>query len=376
MALHQNIYENSRIIAESPIFVKNFDDMDITQRLDAFDRLGKALRTAFGEETIHFSNDENEKIEKLKLEASEAHHHNAWFTEAFTKNALKALGDSLQRPHLEKWVSAYSMTPQKVKTIGVVMAGNVPAVGFHDFLSVLISGHRLQAKLSSDDNRLMPAIADLLTTFEPAFHDAIRFTEDRLQNFDAIIATGSNNTSRYFEYYFGKYPHIIRKNRNGIAVLDGTETKEQLNGLADDIFLYYGLGCRNVSKIFVPSGYNFTPLLDILTQRKSIAEHHKYFNNYEYNKAIYLVNGRQHYDTGNLLLVEDEKFASSVSVLHYEFYNNLQSLGNHLLVNQDKIQCVLTQLAIKNAFPLGKSQEPALRDYADGIDTLDFLQHL
>lgn len=344
--------------------------------MDAFDRLGKALRMAFGNEPADFSPNEMEKIERLKKEVRDARQFNAWFTEEFTKNALLALGNSLKRSALEKWVSAYDLSPEKQKTIGVVMAGNVPAVGFHDFLSVLISGHRLLAKLSSDDNRLLPAIAELLIAIEPDFKRVIHFAEDRLHHFDAIIATGSNNTSRYFEYYFGKYPHIIRKNRNGIAVLDGRETKEQLEGLADDIFLYYGMGCRNVSKVFVPADYNFTPLLDVLAQRKSIIENHKYFNNYEYNKAIFLVNSRNHFDTGNLLMVEDERIPSAVSVVHYDFYHDLPSLRNHLMVQRNKIQCVLSQLPLQNAFPLGKSQEPELWDYADGVDTLDFLQRL
>lgn len=350
--------------------------MELTKRMDAFDRLGKALRMAFGNEPADFSPNEMEKIKRLQEEVRDARQFNAWFTEEFTKNALQALGNSLKRSSLEKWVSAYDLSPEKQKTIGVVMAGNVPAVGFHDFLSVLISGHRLLAKLSSDDNRLLPAIAELLMAIEPDFKSAIHFTEERLHHFDAIIATGSNNTSRYFEYYFGKYPHIIRKNRNGIAVLDGKETKEQLEGLADDIFLYYGMGCRNVSKVFVPADYNFTPLLEVLAQRKSIAENHKYFNNYEYNKAIFLVNGRNHFDTGNLLMVEDERIPSAVSVVHYDFYHDLPSLRNHLMLQRNEIQCVLSQLPLQNTFPLGKSQEPELWDYADGVDTLEFLQSL
>ncbi len=350
--------------------------MELSKRIAAFDKLGLALRTAFGDEQSAFSPVEIQILEKLKKEAVEAHLYNAWFTEEFTGRALRALGESLQRKNLDSWIEAYDFSKVHAKTVGVVMAGNVPAVGFHDFLSVLVSGHRLQAKLSSDDKRLLPAMANLLIAFEPAFADLIEFTEDRLHDFDAIIATGSNNTSRYFEYYFGKYPHIIRKNRNGVAVLTGDETEMGFEGLADDVFLYFGLGCRNVSKLYVPMGYNFKPMLDVFARRKKVAENSKYFNNYEYNKAIYLVNGRPHLDTGNLLLVEDGSFASPVSVLNYEHYDNLQEVRNSVIVNSEKIQCVLTDAEIAGAFPLGKSQDPALWDYADGVDTLAFLQKL
>ncbi len=350
--------------------------MELSKRIAAFDRLGQALRTAFGEEQGTFSPEEIRLLEKLKREAAEAHLYNAWFTGDFTKRALRALGESLQRKNLDSWLAAYDFSKVHAKTVGVVMAGNVPAVGFHDFLSVLISGHRLQAKLSSDDKRLLPAMADLLIAFEPDFASLIEFTEDRLHDFDAIIATGSNNTSRYFEYYFGKYPHIIRKNRNGVAVLTGDETEMGFESLADDVFLYFGLGCRNVSKLYVPRNYNFIPMLDVFVRRTTVAENSKYFNNYEYNKAIYLVNGRPHLDTGNLLLVEDAGFASPVSVLNYEYYDNLQEVRNSVIVNREKIQCVLTNAEIAGAFPLGKSQDPALWDYADGVDTLAFLQKL
>jgi len=353
--------------------------MEISDRIAAFEKLGSALRTMFGDENTVFSATEQLLIEKLKVEVTDASHYNAWFTEHFVSHALLALGQSLQREGISRWIKAYdfSTAPVEVKTIGVVMAGNVPAVGFHDFLSVLASGHHLQAKLSSADKRILPALADILIAIEPAFAEAIEFTEDRLHDFDAVIATGSDNSFRYFEYYFGKYPHIIRKNRNGVAVLTGNESKKHLEALADDVFLYYGLGCRNVSKLFVPEAYDFTSLLDAFAQRKEIANNHKYFNNYEYNKAIFLINSRPHLDTENLLLVEDVGFASPISVLHYEYYSASLDLQNLLMVNREKIQCVMSEADfLKDTFPLGKSQEPALWDYADGVDTLAFLQSL
>ncbi len=348
--------------------------MELENRIAAFVSLGKMLRKTFGEGNPVAA------AEPLRKEADEAFRYNGWFTKDFVYHALNALGESLREEKLQKWVANYELgtkTSHFLKTVGVVMAGNVPAVGFHDFLSVLISGHRVLARLSSEDNKLMPAIANLLLDIEPGFEEFISFTKEQLKNFDAIIATGSNNTSRYFEYYFGKYPHIIRKNRNGIAVLTGEETEKQLRSLADDVFLYYGLGCRNVAKLFVPENYNFDLLVDILSSRKDVIENHKYFNNYEYNKAIFLVNKRDHFDTGNLLMVEDEKFASSVGVLHYEYYTNQAGLRNYLMVNREQVQCVVSGAAfLDNTVDFGRSQSPELWDYADGVDTLAFLLKL
>jgi hypothetical protein len=318
------------------------------------------------------------KIEALVAEAASARNYNGWFDEGMVRNALLALGESLREEKLRKWVSQYPLdTLSTEKTVGVVMAGNVPAVGFHDFLSVLMSGHKILARLSSDDSKLLPAMANLLQSFEPDFEPYISFTDGRLQNFDAIIATGSNNTSRYFEYYFGKYPNIIRKNRNGIAVLTGNEDHTELESLANDIFLYFGLGCRNVSKIFVPKEYDFEPLLNVLAKRTEIAQHNKFFNNYEYNKAIYLVNGRQHFDTGNLLLVEDEQISSPVGVLYYEYYSSEDALRNTLMVRSEQIQCIMSQATfLPKVIQLGGSQQPDLWDYADGVDTMEFLINL
>jgi len=353
--------------------------MDLEKRLHAFANLGSALRDAFGdEEGSRFPEDAMVKIEALKAEAVSARDYNAWFDEKMVCHALLALGESLREEKLRKWVSAYPMDSVSAKkTVGVVMAGNVPAVGFHDFLSVLMSGNKILARLSSDDSKLLPALANLLVSLKPEFEPYIIFTEGRLQNFDAVIATGSNNTSRYFEYYFGKYPNIIRKNRNGIAVLTGNESHEELEALANDIFLYFGLGCRNVSKIFLPKDYDFEPLLKVLEKRSEISQHYKYFNNYEYNKAIYLINGRQHFDTGNLLLVEDEQISSPVGVLYYEYYTSENILRNSLIGRSDQIQCVMSQATfLPKVIQLGGSQRPELWDYADGVDTMKFLINL
>jgi len=354
--------------------------MEPEKRIRAFIRLGNALRVIFGEGEASFSPAETTKMELLRKEADEAVFYNAWFTKDFVYRALLALGESMREEKLRKWLSAYDFatkTTFQPKTVGVVMAGNMPAVGFHDFLCVLMSGHRILARLSSDDKKLLPAVAEVLMTIEPGFSKYISFTEGQMKAFDAIIATGSNNTSRYFEYYFGKYPNIIRKNRNGVAVLTGNETENQLKSLAKDVFLYYGLGCRNVAKLFVPENYIFEPLLKVFDKWKQVNENHKYFNNYEYNKTIFLVNGRTHFDTGNLLIVEDDKFVSPVSVLHYEYYSGPVALRNYLMVNSTLIQCVVSEADfLNNTVSVGKSQSPELWNYADGVDTMAFLQRL
>ncbi len=351
--------------------------MDLKRRIDAFEKLGSFLEKI---DDYSFKVDNNaigKRFDELRNIAANLHQYNGWFVKENVFYALKSLGASLNRNKLDKWTSQYSAKlrlTKTPKTVAVVMAGNIPAVGFHDFLSVLTSGNRILAKLSSDDDKLMPAIAKLLTAIEPGFDPYISFADGNLKNFDAIIATGSNNTSRYFEYYFGKYKNIIRKNRNGVALLTGNETVKQLEALSDDVFLYYGLGCRNVAKIFVPENYDFEPLLKVFSERKTIVENHKYFNNYEYNKAVLLVNGKEHFDSGNLLLVEADGFASPVSVLHYEYYNNETALRNRISVNSHLIQCVVSDAGIvENEVSFGKSQSPELWDYADGIDTMEFL---
>jgi len=351
--------------------------MEPEKRIAAFARLGSALRCAFGEENGSFTPAETTKIELLRKEADESAFYNAWFTKDFVCSALLALGESMREVKLRKWLAAYNFAPVasfQSKTVGVVMAGNLPAVGFHDFLSVLVSGHHILARLSSDDKKLLPAVAEILMAIEPEFSKYISFTEGQMKGFDAVIATGSNNTSRYFEYYFGKYPHIIRKNRNSVAVLTGRETEVALKALSSDVFLYYGLGCRNVAKLFVPQNYDFIPLLKGFEAWHQVNQNHKYFNNYEYNKAIFLVNGRNHFDTGNLLVVEEENFASPVSVLHYEYYSEPMVLRNQLLVNHERIQCAVSEADfLADLVPFGKSQSPELWDYADGVDTMAFL---
>ena len=257
------------------------------------------------------------------------------------------------------------------------MAGNIPLVGFHDFICIMMSGHKIVAKLSSDDNRLLPAIASKLIEVEPEFAGQITYSEDKLTNFDAVIATGSNNTSRYFEYYFRNVPHIIRMNRNGVAVLTGSETKEELSLLGEDIFMYFGLGCRSISKVFVPKSYSFEGFFRAIENYKYVADHNKYYNNYEYYKSIYLINSVKHFDNGFLLMKEDIGFASPPAVLFYEEYENLKNLNNRLELEKNEIQCIVShQKDVAGAISLGCAQKPDLWDYADGVDTIEFMLNL
>ena len=254
------------------------------------------------------------------------------------------------------------------------MAGNIPAVGFHDFLCVLLAGHQFTGRLSSSDARLIPAMASMLRAEFPGWQDTIAFTDGKLENFDVIIATGSDNTSRYFNYYFGRYPSIIRGNRNSAAILDGHEDEAALEHLADDIMLFFGMGCRSISKVFVPEGYDFTMLIRALQKYAGFINHHKYCNNYEYNKSIFLVSQTPFIDAGCLLLKEDRALASRIAVLNYEYCHSVGEAENAIQQDRESIQCVVSGAALTIAVVKpGEAQYPALWDYADDVDTLDFL---
>jgi len=253
------------------------------------------------------------------------------------------------------------------------MAGNIPLVGFHDFLSVLISGHKVIVKQSSNDKQLLPYLAKYLEYVEPNFKGSITFTEEKLTHFDAVIATGSNNTARYFEYYFKDKPSIIRNNRNSIAVLKGNETPEDLKNLSEDIFRYYGLGCRNVSKIFVPKGYDFNAFFESVYHWHPIINKAKYANNYDYNKAVYLMSEFDMLENGFLMIKEDESFSSPIATLFYEFYDELEDLKSTLNSKKDQIQCVVSNGFMENEITFGNTQKPQLWDYADNADSIEFL---
>ena len=304
--------------------------------------------------------------------------YNAWFTAENVLNAVKSIGNILNKADLTTWLDKYEIRDGQPKKVGLILAGNIPLVGFHDVLCVLITGNFALIKASSQDARLIKYVLELLSAIDPIFAGRYQFTE-RLGNFDAVIATGSNNTSRYFEYYFGKVPNIIRKNRSSVAVLIGSESTEQLFKLGHDIFAYFGLGCRNVSKLLVPQDYNFNLFFESIEVYNDIINHHKYNNNYFYNKSIYLVNSDKHLDNNFLLLKEDTRLASPLAVMYFEYYDDLAAVESKLNSDAEYIQCVVSAapLNIKSqVVDFGESQQPKLWDYADGVDTMAFLSGL
>ncbi len=353
--------------------------MKLHQRLIAFSELGRFM----GQFTeSHFSKKEtvayNELFfQQLADEINQAKHYNPWFTSENLNFSFKSWSESLTLNNLNQWVSNYNFTDTKnCKKVGLIMAGNIPLVGFHDLLSVLITGNKALVKLASNDKKILPILIQYLIKIEPEFCNMVEFTEEKLTNFDAVIATGSNNSARYFEYYFGKYPHIIRKNRNSVAVLTGNETQEELALLGKDIFQYFGLGCRSVSKIFVPRNYNFELFFKAVYPYSNLLDYKKYSNNYDYNKAVYLMSLFPILDNGFLLLKEDFSYTSPIATLFYEYYDSLQELINKLAADKDQLQCIVSNEMILNSIPFGSTQSPDLWDYADGIDTIDFLLKL
>lgn len=337
--------------------------MQLKQRINAFVKLGEFLRK------IEVETEAEKVLKKAQAE-------NGWFTQENIKFALKSWSEALSEENLQQWVSNYKIEETTPKAIAVVMAGNIPLVGFHDFISVLITGNKVLTKLSSTDKTLLPFLANYLISIEPEFKNYIEFTEGKLENFDAVIATGSNNTARYFDYYFGKYPNIIRKNRNSVAVLTANETDADLKLLADDIFTYFGLGCRNVSKLYVPENYDFEKFFKAMFSWKEIIHNHKYINNYDYNKAVYLMDSFPLLDNEFMLLKEDTGFSSPISVVFYEKYGSLETLQKELNAQSENIQCLVSKAGLPNEIYYGKAQNPQLWDYADGVDTVDFLLKL
>lgn len=299
--------------------------------------------------------------------------HNGWFTPEQVYYSVQSWAKALTKENLDKWLSAYDFSDVKPKTVGLILAGNIPLVGFHDFLSVLISGHKVLVKTSSNDQHLIKFLAEYLIAVNPEMANVITFTDGKLENFDAVIATGSNNTARYFEYYFKDKPSIIRKNRNSVAVLTGSETQEDLTNLGEDIFRYFGLGCRNVSKLFVPKDYDFQPFFKAIYEYKDIIYYEKYSNNYDYNKAVFLMSNFKLLDNEFLTLKEDTSYASPISSVFYEYYTTIGDIQKQLETDGEKIQCVVANNSIRNSIPFGQTQQPQLWDYADNVDTLAFL---
>lgn len=331
--------------------------MNLQYRIELLNNLGEYILS------------DNDSWQEAKEKAG---HENGWFIPEFVELANQNIAHSfLQKDNLKSWVNSYKIPDTDPgfipKTTGIIMAGNIPLVGFHDLLCVFISGHKANIKTSSKDRVLLNHLTEKWIETEPELKNYIQFSE-MLKGCDAYIATGSNNSSRYFEYYFKKYPHIIRKNKTSVAVLTGMETKEELENLSDDVYRYFGLGCRNVTKIYVPEGYDFIPLLGAFKKYNYLSEHHKYKNNYDYNLALHILNKKYYMTNDSILLIEDPSVFSPISQLNYEFYTDKEKLYNSLSENND-LQCI-----VGNDFiPFGKSQTPTLNDYADGMDTFQFL---
>lgn len=355
--------------------------MTIEQRKEKLENLGRFLSQfkVSGIEKQENIPHNDPYFDLLKQKAQAAVHHNGWFTLENVLFSTQQWSEALNSENLEKWLSPYNFEIVEQKTVGLIMAGNIPLVGFHDFLSVLVSGHKVLVKQSSNDKLLLPVIAEYLSSIAPEWKDAIEFLPNtsegasKMTNYDAIIATGSNNTSRYFEYYFAKKPSIIRKNRNSVAVLTGEETNEELAALGEDIFRYYGLGCRNVSKIYVPEGYNFDKFFEAIYDWNPIINQSKYANNYDYNKAVYLMSLFKLLENGFLILKEESSLSSPIATLFYEKYSSLQDLRKELQERQEEIQCIVSKDVFENEINFGRTQQPKLWDYADNVDTLAFL---
>lgn len=328
--------------------------MNLQQRINLLTKLGNYL-----------VGNKDEWFEKKVI----AEQYNPWFTQEFINLSAKNIAENyLQKDKLEKWTEQYQIPENNLneKTVGVVMAGNIPLVGFHDFLCVFITGHKQRIKLSSKDNILLKHLVNKIIEWNTEVRHYIQF-EDMLKGCDAYIATGSNNSGRYFEYYFAKYPHIIRQNRTSIAILNGEETKEELSFLSDDIHLYFGLGCRNVTKVYVPENYDFLSLIEVCKKYNYFFDIKKYKNNYDYQLALLLMNKIEYKSSGSLLLVENPVLFSPISVMHYEYYNKVEDII--ISLNPDNVQTIIG----KNFTSFGKAQSPSLTDYADGVDTIRFL---
>ena len=352
--------------------------ISIQNRITAFAKLGDFL-SQYAIESIK----KNDRIEHNEIffdgflhQIQLAQEKNSWFTKENILFTLESWSNTLTKSNLKAYTAPYDCNSSSSKKVAIVMAGNIPLVGFHDFLSVLIYGHSVLVKQSSRDKHLLPFLAKYLEHVEEDFKGKITFTEEKLIDYDAIIATGSDNTARYFEYYFKNKPNIIRKNRNSVAVLTGNETKDDFIKLSDDIFQYFGLGCRSVSKLYIPKGFNFNLFFKGMYSKKEHINNAKYANNYDYNKAVYLMSEFELLENGFLMIKEDASYSSPIATIFYEFYDTESDLKIKLDHDKEKIQCIVANGFIENEVAFGQTQHPKLTDFADGINTLEFLNQL
>jgi len=340
----------------------------LTSHLLNFEKLG-----------VFFSNFEKDKKKHQQLLEciTKTQPLNSWFTPSNVFYAFKIWGQTLTKENLEHWASKYRFYEKKPKKIGIVLPSNIPLVGLHDLFCILLSGNIATIKMSTNDPFLMPFVADLLFSIDSNYKNKIFFTPSNFKSPDAIIATGNNNTARYFEYYFSKYPHIIRKNRNSIAILNGQETANEIKKLCIDITCYFGLGCRNISKLYLPKNYDLNIIFKALYDYKYFMSHTQYMNNYDYYKAFYIMNNEKVVENGFFILKKDKKISPPIATLFYEEYSQLKQLKEKIELEQENIQCIVgaKNLFLKNT-PFGETQKPKLWDYSDGIDTLDFLLNI
>lgn len=346
-----------------------------TNLLNTLDKLGVFLSqfSTTGIEKIDTIPHNAPFFDVFKQKMESAKNHNGWFTVDNILYSTEQWSKALTFQNLTKWLEPYNLQVDSPKTVAIIMAGNIPLVGFHDLLSVLVTGHKVLVKQSSNDKQLLPVLVNYLEQLNPNLKGRITFTDGKLEQFDAVIATGSNNTARYFEYYFKGKPSIIRQNRNSVAVLTGNESEDEMKALSEDIFRYYGLGCRNVSKLFVPKGYNFDAFFNGIYHWHPIINEDKYANNYDYNKAVYLMSEFDMLENGFLMIKEYSSYASPIATLFYEYYDSLEQIKNKLKIDKELIQCVVSKGVLDTEIAFGNTQSPQLWDYADSIDTVEFL---
>ena len=343
---------------------------DFKERLIAFSELGTLFKENVDKKENKKFPEWNTVLEKTLIES---HSYNSWFTIDNLKLSLKNWSNSLQENIISDWLSKYNIEDKSSKKIAIIMAGNIPAVGFHDLLCSLLLNFDCIVKLSSEDKLLIPFIVKFLESRNEKLKNKVTFESEKLKDFDGVIATGNNNSHRYFDYYFSKYPNLLRKTRHSIAVLDGKESDNDLSDLSNDIFNYFGLGCRSVSKVFIPYGYDLDLLFNAFFRHKEVVNHNKYVNNFDYNKAVYLMSKEKFIENGFIILKEESKLGSPIGCLFYEFYNDKKEITKLINNNSDSIQCVVSNINFNTNIKFGQTQCPNINDYADNNDTIKFL---
>ena len=344
--------------------------MNLNDRIELVSELGQFFKKYLD---TNYDNTNDDKLIAFEKTIQQGKLNNPWFTDQNMKVNLSYWAEKLNKYDLTQWMNNYDTMNVSSKSVAIIMAGNIPLVGFHDFLSVFLCGHNSIIKLSSNDKHILPFLTNLMISINNELSKKIIYIEGKLQGYDAVIATGSNNTSRYFEYYFKNKKSIIRKNRNSIAVLDGSENEDDLSLLGDDIFTYFGLGCRSISKLYVPENYCFDLFFNSIFKWNDLINSHKYANNYDYNKAIYLMSEYKFLDNGFFIIKEGSELHSPISTINYEFYNDISTLKQKIKDDEKDIQCIVSNTEIENKINFGETQKPSLSQYADNIDVVEFL---